>query len=219
MDYRSLLTIPLAAVALSASSAESLRLPAGWQAGASFSWPAGTTYLTGVAPSTDTAGQRMLTVQSVGQRHDGELGAISQSVTGYGGKRLRFQAQVKAAGTDAWAGLVVRSGFLPLHVLPVDTQEAEPVSVGTPACPDWCEVSVVADIPQDDFGAATVGLAVIGNGQIWARDFKLDVVGRDVPTTATPFAATQTARLRADIARQQSTQATRPTPPSNLALR
>ena len=34
MDYRCLIAVPLAALALSASSAESYRVPSGWQAGA-----------------------------------------------------------------------------------------------------------------------------------------------------------------------------------------
>jgi hypothetical protein len=219
MDYRSLLLVPLAALALSASSAEALRVPSGWQAGASFSWPASTTYLTGVAPESAANGARSLTVQSVGKRHDGELGAVWQSVTGYSGKRVRFTAQVRATGADSWAGLVVRDGFLPLYVLALDANEAEPISVGTPACPDWCEVSVVADIPANGFGAATVGLALIGNGQVWARGLKLEIVGSEVPLTTTPFAAAQTARLRADVAKQHAAQATQPTPPKNLALR
>jgi hypothetical protein len=115
MDYRSLFVVPLAALALGASSAESYRVPQGWQAGASFTWPASTTYLTGVAPEADTPGQRVLTVKSVGKRQGSELGALWQSVNGYSGKRVRFSAQVKTEGIDTWAGLVVRDGYLPLN--------------------------------------------------------------------------------------------------------
>lgn len=229
MDYRSLLAIPLAALALGASSAETWRLPSGWQAGSSFTWPAGRTYQWGVAPDTDgpadaagAAGARALSVQSVGQRHARELGAVWQSVTGYAGKRVRFTAQVKARGADTWAGLVLREGFLPPYVLPADPAEAAPAAdAGAPACPDWCEVSVVADIPSDRYGAVTVGLALIGNGQVWARGFKLEVVGAETPVTPQRFAAAQTDALRDDIVRQRQAQAApvaKPTPPQNLAL-
>lgn len=219
MDYRSLLAIPIAALALSASNAESLRLPNGWQGGASFTWPAGQSYAYGVAPETENQAARTLTVQSRGRRQPTELGAMWQSVLGYAGKRVRFTAEVKATGTDTWAGLVVRDGFLPLYILPVNPGEPElAVAAGAPGCPEWCAVSVVADIPADDLGAATVGVALIGNGQVWARGLKLEVVSNDTPLTTHRFAAAQTATLREQITRTQQSQASRPTPPSNLAL-
>lgn len=218
MDYRSLLVVPLAALALGASSAESYRVPQGWQAGASFTWPAGTTYLTGVAPESDAPGQRVLTVKSVGKRQGSELGAVWQSVNGYSGKRLRFTAQVKTAGIDTWAGLVVRDGFVPIYLLQLDPEEVPTTELGAPGCPDWCEVSVVADIPAGGWGAATVGLALLGNGQVWARGFKLEVVGPEVPLSTHRFAAEATAKVRAEIAEKRATDINTPKPPKNLGL-
>lgn len=219
MDYRSLLVIPLAALALSASSADSLRMPGGWQGGGSFSWPTGPTYAWGVAPDSEQQAQRALTVRSLDRRQGTDLGAVWQSVVGYSGKRVRFTAEVKAAGTDGWAGLVVRDGFLPLFLLAVSPGEPEPATAAAaPACPDWCTVSVVADIPADDLGAATVGLALIGNGQAWARGLRLEVVGNDTPVTTQRFAVAPTAALREQIARSQQSQASQPRPPANLAL-
>lgn len=218
MDYRSLLVIPIAALALSASSADTLRLPGGWQGGASLTWPTSPTYAWGVAPDTERQAARALTVQSLGHRQATELGAVWQNVLGYAGKRVRFTAEVKATGTDGWAGLVVREGFLPLYLLATDAEAAEP-GFGVPACADWCPVSVVADMPADGMGYATIGLALIGNGQVWARGFKLEAVGTDTPLTTTRFAPAQAAALREQIARFQRERAARPTPPSNLALR
>lgn len=218
MDYRSLFAIPIAALALSASSAEPLRMPQGWQGGGSFTWPAGPTYAWGVAPDSEQQAQRALTVRSLGRRQGTDLGAVWQSAVGYTGKRVRFTAEVKATGTDGWAGLVVRDGFLPLYILPASPGETEPAtSAAAPACPDWCTVSVVADITANEVGA-TVGLALIGNGQAWARGFKLEVVGSDTPVTTQRFAAVQTASLREQIARNQQSQASQPRPPANLAL-
>lgn len=218
MDYRSLLVVPLAALALGASSAETYRLPQGWQGGASFTWPAGTTYLTGVAPESDAPGQRVLTVKSVGKRQGHELGAVWQSPMGYAGKRVRLTAQVRATGIDTWAGLVVRDGFLPLYLLQLDPEEPTTTELGAPGCADWCEVSVVADIPPDGVGAATVGLALLGNGQVWARGFKLEVVGPEVALSTHRFAAEVTAKVLAGIAQQRATEAATPTPPKNLGL-
>lgn len=219
MDYRCLIAVPLAALALSASSAESYRVPSGWQAGASSSWPASTTYLLGVAPESDKPGERTLTVQSVGKRQASELGAVWQSVVGYSGKRVRVSAQVKAAGTDGWAGLVVRDSFLPLYLLPVhESGDVPRTSASAAACADWCTVSAVADIPSDGMGAATVGVALIGNGQVWARGLRLETVSADVPLTGAPFAAPQTAALRAQMEQKRLAQAAQPTPPTNLDL-
>lgn len=217
MDYRSLLTIPLAALALSASSAETLRLPAGWQGHGTPGLAASHAY--GVAADTEGQASRALTVQALGQRQPSELGAVWQTVTGYSGKRVRLSAQVKANGVDGWAGLVVREGFLPIFMLAGHPEEQPPsVEVAAPGCKDWCAVSVVADIPADSFGAATVGLALIGNGQVWARDFKLEVVGREVPLTAQRFAAQQTDALRDQFHRSLQARAAQVTPPQNLAL-
>jgi hypothetical protein len=67
-------------------------------------------------------------------------------------------------------------------------------------------------------GAATVGLALLGNGQVWARGFKLEVVGPEVPLSTHRFAAAATAKLRADVASRLAAEAATPKPPKNLGL-
>lgn len=224
MDYRALLTIPLAALALSASGAEKLRQPANWIAGASYAWPSGATHEAGVAPETETSGQRALTVRSIGQRAAHEVGSIGQSVLGYAGQRVRFTAQVKSAAADGWGGIVVASGFQPLFLLPAAPQFDEVPPLGAAGCPDWCEVSVVADIPADDGnGAISVGLALVGSGQVWARGMKLETVGRDVPLTTQRFGVEAAAAFRTwqEAAQKQFREQVRnqpPSPPQNLSL-
>ena len=129
-------------------------MPAGWQAGASSSWPASTTYLLGVAPESDKPGERTLTVQSVGKRQASELGAVWQSV-GLQRQAGARQRPGQAAGTDGWAGLVVRDSFLPLYLLPVHDSggDVPRTSASSDACADWCTVSAVADIPSDGMWA------------------------------------------------------------------
>ncbi len=218
MDYRSLLAVPIAAAAITASGAETLRQPAGWTAGATFAWPQGATHEAGVAPETEGNAQRALTVKAIGTRQAHEMGSISQYAFGYAGQRVRFSAQVKATGADGWAGLVVGSGFIPLHLQPMAPETGAPAPVGLPACPDWCEVSVVADIPAHGDGVANVGLALVGNGQVWARGFQLETVGREVPATAQPF-GTEAARVwRALQERLRRAQAGHPVPLRNLSL-
>jgi hypothetical protein len=218
MDYRALLAAPLAAVAMTATSADALRQPDRWFSGATWAWPGGQTHEAGVAPETEAAAERALTVRAIGTRTTREIGTIAQAVGGYAGKRVRFSAQVKASGIDGWAGLVVGSGFLPLYLQPGMSDSPSNAPVGAPACPTWCDVSVVADIPAGSEGFAHPGLALAGNGQVWARRFKLEVVGQEVPLTTHRFAAAQAAAARAEQQAALRARAAKPTPPQNLSL-
>jgi hypothetical protein len=218
MDYRALLAAPLAAVAMAASSADALRQPGGWFAGATYAFPAGATHEAGVAPETEGSGQRALTVKAIGSRKLRDIGTIGQGVGGYAGKRVRFSAQVMASGTDGWAGLVVGEGFIPLYLQPWTRDDLITAPLGAPACPQWCDVSVVADIPAGSAGFAQVGLALVGTGQVWARGFRLEVVGPDVPLSPHRFAAEQAATARAEQQAWMRARAAPRTPPQNLAL-
>lgn len=218
MDYRALLAAPLAAVAMTASSADALRQPNGWFAGATYAYPIGPTHEAGVAPETEGSGQRALTVKAIGSRRPGDIGTIGQAVGGYAGKRVRFSAQVMASGADGWAGLVVGEGFMPLWLQPGMGIGVITAPLGAPACPQWCDVSVVAEIPADSGGFAQVGLALVGNGQVWARRIRLEMVGPDVPLTTHRFAAEQAAAMRAEQQAWLRSRAAQRTPPQNLAL-
>lgn len=217
MDYRSLLTVPLAALALSASGADTLRQPTGWTAGASFAWPGGKTHEAGVAPDTDSNGRPALTVKALGERKAYEVGSVDQSVMGYGGKRVRFSAQVKMTGVDRWAGLAIGVGWGPLYMRPLADEGTR--ARGAQGCPEWCEVSVVADIPADSNGVVNVGLALVGSGQVWARGFKLEIVGNEVPVTEQSFGAEAAAAFKAMVAENQARlRKEPPRPPQNLSL-
>lgn len=217
MDYRSLLAVPLAALALTANSADKLRVPDGWMTGASFAWPGGKTHDAGVAPDSETGGQRALTVKALGERKAYDIGSVNQSVMGYAGKRVRFSAQVKMTGVDRWAGLAVGTGWGPLYLDPFSEEGTQ--AHGAQGCPEWCEVSVVADIPADSGGVAKVGLALVGSGQVWARGFKLEIVGKEVPVTEQAFGTEAAAAFKATVAENQARQRKEPPrPPQNLSL-
>ena len=219
MDYRTLLAAPLAAVAVTASGAGELRQPTGWTGGASYAFPQGATHEAGLAPETEADGHRALTVKAIGKRSMLEIGSIGQYAMGYAGKRVRFSAQVKTAGSDGWAGLVVGQGWLPLWLMPGATDEHQPTpALGAAGCPQWCDVSVVADVAADNIGVANVGVALIGNGQVWARAFKLEVVGTEVPLTTHHFAAEAGKAIKAMQQKFMQMRAAKPTPPQNLAL-
>ena len=221
MDYRALLAAPLAAVAVSASGADELRKPVPWMASASYSWPQGNTHEAGVAPETEADGHRALTVKPIGKRTPHEIGSIAQYAMGYAGKRVRFSAQVKASDVDGWAGLVVSMSPVPLPFQPFSPDTTpEFAARGAAGCPQWCDVSVVADIPAEGefVGMTNVGLALMGNGQVWARAFKLEVVGKEVPLTTHRFAAEAAAATKVGMQQARQMMAAKPTPPQNLAL-
>lgn len=223
MDYRALLAAPLAAVAITASSAEPLRLPDGWIANASYAWPKGNTHEAGVAPETERSAQRALTVRGLGPRQANEIGSISQFVFGYAGRRVRLTAQVKTAGVDGWAGLVVSRSFVPLPYLPFTPAYASAPPLGAAGCPEWCEVSVVADIPAEaeDEGMTTanISLALVGSGQAWARSLRVEAVGPDVPLSTEVFAAKAAEAASKSMKEAERLRVAQKTTPKNLALR
>lgn len=221
MDYRILLAAPLAAAAVTASGADALRQPEGWMAMASYAWPQGQTHEAGVAPETETSGQRALTVKSLGRRQPTEIGSVSQFAFGYAGKRVRLTAQVKTAGLDGWGGLVISQGFTPLPYLAFTDAYATTPPLGAAGCPDWCEVSVVAHVAADSDkgGVVNVGLALVGSGQAWARSVRLEAVGDDVPVTTEVFAAKAAGQVRESALQGQQLMAAQKKTPTNLSLR
>jgi hypothetical protein len=224
MDYRIFLAAPLAAVALTANSADGLRLPEGWNSSASYA-PQGNTHEAGVAPETETSGERALTVRALGQQQPNEIGSISQTLFGYAGRRVRLSGQVKTAGVDGWAGLVINKSYVPLAQSIFEDAYASRPALGSAGCPEWCEVSVVADVGNDvnlvgmNVGSINVGLALVGNGQAWARKLQVETVGTDVPLTTEVFAAKAAEAAQALMQQYQQLRAAQKTPPRNLALR
>jgi hypothetical protein len=208
MDFRVILAAPLAALVMSSSAAD-LRMPQGWMP--VFTWPQDA-YEVGVDPSMDEAGRHSLSVQSVGSRDVLEIGGVTQIALGYAGKRVRFSAQVKAADSDTWAGLVLGNEMVFLMGLSNGYADTMAHTYGVAAGTDWQTVSVVVDVPSD--GAwITAGLALVGNGKVWARDLKLDVVGSDVPLS-TSHVGLDIERAKAKRQKEEAHEK----PPENLDL-
>jgi len=197
MDYRVFLAAPLAVLVLSVGAAET-RMPHDWEPlkAAAPPFPAALSqpdYEIGLDPHDAAAGQPSLTVKSVGtlSADHGNVGAAQQVIHGYAGKRLRLSAQVRSQGASTWAGLFLGEGDnLLLRNL------ASGVGAGEPRLPmgassqsadsDWKDVSVVVQVPQDA-GPVVLGVALVGEGQVWARNLRFDVVGEQVPVTTTPI--------------------------------
>ena len=64
--------------------------------------------------------------------------------------------------------------------------------------PDWNEFSLVLDVPAGAT-ALTFGFWITGHGQVWLDDWKLEIVGKDVPSTER--SQTEQDRLQTDRTR------------------
>lgn len=230
MDYRALLIAPLAAVVMSVGAAD-LRMPAGWyELGVPTGWyevntptpaPSGKAYEVGIDPASEASGTPSLTVRSVGPKRAGSVGAVHQSTVGYAGKRVRFSGQVRAEGTRGWAGLYLGAGNLALfHGVLSARPGAEnlvPTGSAVPADGQWHDVSVVLDVPASE-GSIDFGLALVGEGQTWARDLRFDVVGPEVAPTRTTVGFDVQQVQRALVKNREVLATIPPQPLTNAAL-
>lgn len=195
MNYRAFLITPVAALVLSAGATD-LPMPQGWMSSRPaylldpMSRPDG--YEIGI--DTTVAGSSpSLTLRSVApQRKDvPSVGHAYQTVSGYAGQRVRFSGQLRADTPGGWAGLYLAPGehdvLVPLTAGQAGAEKRLPAGAAVPAADGvWREVSVVLDVPADA-PFVTLGVAQVGEGQVWARELKFDVVGPEVAPTATPI--------------------------------
>ena len=228
MDYRILLIAPIAALVLSAGAAAP-RMPTGWMA-ADHARPA--TYIPGqlphgyeigLDPQADSSGLASLSVHSVAplSAETPSVGAAHQRASGYPGRRVRLSGQVRAEGVRGWAGLYIGAGgFEVLSDLSLGRPGVErrlPMGAAATSAKGWQDVSVVFDVPADA-PEINLGLALVGEGQVWARALRFEVVGQHVPATTTPMVF-DWARARAHFAKNSNTMASLPAQPlANAAL-
>lgn len=111
------------------------------------------------------------------------FGTLMQQVApdNYSGKRVRLSGQMKTADADfaqMWMRVDGRNG----SVLEFDNMDSRPVKGTT----DWKAYTVVLDVPKDSKDIA-FGFFLQGKGEVWAKSFKLETVGPDVPVTPAPF--------------------------------
>lgn len=98
----------------------------------------------------------------------------------YRGKRIRWSAWVQHAdvvGTDIGLWLSVEG---PGQYTSLDNMSNRSLT-GTA---DWHQISSVLDVPTNALGI-TAGVIMTGGGSLLVDDFRLEVVGSDVPTTNT----------------------------------
>jgi len=129
------------------------------------------------------------------------FGLLKQTIRAdeFRGRRVRLTGYIKTAErNDGTAHLWMRVNAGDGSAR-ADYMLTRPVLPGT----DWTSYSVVLDVPANAVGI-TFGLGLVGAGQAWLDDVKLEVVGHDVAVTAEgdAIAFRDTASRYATAARQ-----------------
>jgi hypothetical protein len=98
-------------------------------------------------------------------------------------KRVRVTGYVKGNEVSGIAGLFLRT-YEPRGIQRVvDLSRLEGMAVtGTS---DWRKYEVVMDVPAYSY-AISYGLSITGEGEVWLDSLAVEVVGDDVPITASP---------------------------------
>jgi hypothetical protein len=151
-------------------------LPKGWANGT----PANahsSDYVTGLDTTEKHSGEASAYIKLVAAKSEG-FSTLSQGVRAenYRGKRVRLSAFVKARDVEHGA-LWFRVDTVE-NIAGFDNMDKRPI-MGTT---DWKKYQLVLDVPQDAV-VVPFGFMLMGNGELWADDFQLDVVGPDVPVT------------------------------------
>jgi hypothetical protein len=100
----------------------------------------------------------------------------------YRGKRVRFSAYIKTQGVGATRRSGARLDLLVLgktHRFGGAPTRGRLIQGST----DWKQCGHVLDIPEEA-SLLFLGIVLVGPGQVWVDDVRLEVVGPEVPTTA-----------------------------------
>ncbi len=150
--------------------------PKGWF----INGPAMDSYAIGSQPSTRQPGSHSAFIRSI--KDNSGFGSLMQTIKAdaYRGKRVRLTGFLSSK--DAYkAGLWMRVDGPDRHILGFDNMDPRALHGDN----DWKNYSIVLDVPTDATDIA-FGFLLEKNGEVLAEDFKLETVGKDVPTTDLP---------------------------------
>jgi hypothetical protein len=166
-----------------------------------------------VDPAAEEQGQRSLSIKSLVKLTPAgvNLAVVKQSAQGYAGKRLRFSGQIRSEGVSTWAGLYmeeddsIKGGALSILKFGIEGgEDTLPPSGAAGHAPHeaWQDVSVVVQVPAT-VNSVSLGLALVGEGKVWARKLHFEVVGPEVPLTSTRMLGFNWAKARDDRVRNE----------------
>lgn len=97
----------------------------------------------------------------------------------YRGKRVRLSAYLRTQKVDGRAGLFLRvEGTDRFRPLSWDNMQNRPIRGSA----EWAQYSIVLDVPPESV-RIIFGFSLVGEGRLWADDFKFEVVDSTVATT------------------------------------
>lgn len=94
------------------------------------------------------------------------------------GRRMRFTGFVKTIEVQDYCGLWMRVDNHAQDVLQFDNMSNRKISGDTV----WNHYSIVLDVPENS-AAISIGVLLMGMGQVWVDGFKFEEVDLSVPTT------------------------------------
>jgi hypothetical protein len=179
MNYKVLVAAALAAVVVQASALDE-SLPSPWFKNGQ--QPALDACKAGVDTDLEKRGTRNITLRCEEAPGGGFVGVMQNfAASDYLGKRLRFSALVKVEGVEDWAGLWMRVDDKDKPSAAFDNMQNRPIKGSS----DWTPYSVVLDASPNAQGVF-FGVILIGQGQVWVSDLRLEVVAEYVmPTSRT----------------------------------
>ncbi|WP_243048371.1 hypothetical protein [Dyella sp. RRB7] len=150
--------------------------PKGWF----INGPAQDSYAIGSQPSTRQPGGNAAFIRSI--KDNNGFGSLMQTIKAdaYRGKRVRLSGFLRSK--DAYkTGLWMRVDGPDRRILGFDNMELRALHGDN----DWKDYSIVLDVPADATDIA-FGFLLEKKGEVQAEDFRLETVGKDVPTTDLP---------------------------------
>lgn len=126
-------------------------------------------------------GQPVVELRSVVDRADG-FGTLMQTFSAeqYRGQRVRFSGALKSKDVEDRVGLWMRvDGQAGTKPLAFDNMADRPIRATT----DWAHNEVVLDVPAEA-QAIALGVLLVGKGDAWISDLKVETVGPETKTTS-----------------------------------
>jgi hypothetical protein len=147
-----------------------------WNLGGQNTWA----YLNGVDAGESVEGESSAFIHATSSDPLG-AGALEQAlnVEKYRGQRIRFSASLKTEGVEGRAALWMQiSDAFGVQLSSYEMRD-RPITGSTA----WQPYTVVLDVPPEGF-IARFGAQLEGKGQVWISGARVEVVGQEVPVTA-----------------------------------
>jgi hypothetical protein len=160
-----------------------------WMTANAYTAPPPGWFITGSAPNNYDMGTQP------GDRHAGDnnayiravqdgkgFGTLMQTISAdaYRNQRVRLSGYLKTRAAGS-AAMWMRIDGVDRRIAGFDNMEDRALRGNT----EWQSYSVVLDVPSDALDIA-FGVMLDGKGEVLADDFKLEIVGPDVPVTGKP---------------------------------